>query len=663
MQQDVLGNKRHSLAQQADSVVNPSDALDACRTSSSRKWDLSFLDVVRATTVDGLRRGSGGLGSDSDGVRSDSDGRWSILEGMSHVRNGRLHSYHNVVDHHGYQNLDVHSYQNIDILEPCHEVCHQVPRSRSSGGITDCATNLRRGVKAEPFLLAPADTKLNCVRSATSQDTIASVKAALKIRDEEEALRLRNSLATVVRKACPRKSLGSSASPPCSPRELTRSPQPIVTKSPTSNCFSNQVSPSLHLKSPRNAAMDNPEILVGCSSVSSPVGVRFSRSVSNHSPNSLLCENINTEFFRDLDVFDDVESSKMKSRDQAFIVSFGQPVSRQPVYDTSTCCRTDVRNKEHKGISSHEDIYPHWRKSSSIDGSGDGGEDSGLSSSSSDVVSSRHSPNSLSSELQVDQLSDTGSVIGHLEIRVMDVFDESGCQGLDIRRVECRSRTGSTCDSGSLFVMSDLSLAAPPQRSCPSSCPSSTVSAVGGDEFKCVEPIRNQLTVCRFYFGRMSADEAWVHLAATPVGTYLLRDSSDIRFKYSISVQTTRGPTSIRVGYDESGRFYLDSKPDQMDSILRFDNILALIQFYTRLNAPTERARLPSETCFDTSQQQQQQRDGPVMLLKPYEQDGSASLMHLCRKTINRELDGRSTTRLCLVPSLKGYLNEYPFDF
>lgn len=53
---------------------------------------------------------------------------------------------------------------------------------------------------------------------------------------------------------------------------------------------------------------------------------------------------------------------------------------------------------------------------------------------------------------------------------------------------------------------------------------------------------RQRLACCSFYLGTMSKIEAKTCLAHLPLGTFLLRDSADSKFVYSISVQTHHGP-------------------------------------------------------------------------------------------------------------------------
>jgi len=201
-----------------------------------------------------------------------------------------------------------------------------------------------------------------------------------------------------------------------------------------------------------------------------------------------------------------------------------------------------------------------------------------------------------------------------------------------------------------------------------------------------LEVVYRRLVSSGFYFGRMSIGEATERLGRWPVGSFLLRDSSDPRYLFSVSIQTCRGTTSIRMAY-RSGLFRLDCSPDQEHLMPTFDCALRLVTHYVRLCAASvASAAASSSSAADRRNDAQQtstrnghsyvllessgRKDTPVLLTKPY-RDQPASLGHLCRRTVHSRLtlggcgdSGRDAAvdRLHLIPSLKTYLKDYPYD-
>jgi len=199
-----------------------------------------------------------------------------------------------------------------------------------------------------------------------------------------------------------------------------------------------------------------------------------------------------------------------------------------------------------------------------------------------------------------------------------------------------------------------------------------------------LESAYRALAACGFYYGRMSMDAATERLAGRAVGAFLLRDSADRRYLFSLSVQTCRGTTSIRLSY-RSGLFRLDCSADQEHLMPTFDCPLRLLTHYVRLCStgagggprPASEPRRPGDVrrhrhgyvLLESSGR----RDTPVLLVRPYRERPS-SLAHLCRRTVHRALaDGgradhddsaaaAAVDRLQLQPSLKTYLKLYPYD-
>jgi len=168
-----------------------------------------------------------------------------------------------------------------------------------------------------------------------------------------------------------------------------------------------------------------------------------------------------------------------------------------------------------------------------------------------------------------------------------------------------------------------------------------------------------RLLVCGFYFGKMSIDEASEHLRESPIGTFLLRDSSDCRFLFALSVKTHRGPTSIRISYVDPGVFRLDSDEDQARVMPTFDCVLALLRHYVMLSCERHQFLFQNDYVFLESSGR---KDTPVLLIRPLV-IRPERLGYICRRRINGLVEGRSVERLHLTPSLRKYLTDYPYDF
>uniref|UniRef100_A0A803TCD9 SH2 domain-containing protein n=1 Tax=Anolis carolinensis TaxID=28377 RepID=A0A803TCD9_ANOCA len=76
------------------------------------------------------------------------------------------------------------------------------------------------------------------------------------------------------------------------------------------------------------------------------------------------------------------------------------------------------------------------------------------------------------------------------------------------------------------------------------------------DEWEVVERTLSLLQASRFYWGALSVQEAHARLLQEPVGTYLLRDSSQGNCLFSLSVRIPSGPVSLRISF-QKGYFWL----------------------------------------------------------------------------------------------------------
>ncbi|ROT60867.1 suppressor of cytokine signaling-2 like protein [Penaeus vannamei] len=160
---------------------------------------------------------------------------------------------------------------------------------------------------------------------------------------------------------------------------------------------------------------------------------------------------------------------------------------------------------------------------------------------------------------------------------------------------------------------------------------------------------RRMLGESGWYWERLSWRQAETLLQSTSLGTFIVRDSADTRFLYSLSVQTERGPTSVRIHY-ASGKFRLDCESHMAATIPDFSNVIALVEHYIRVNQ-----KLQKHFWVDA----QGKVYCPITIRQPLKR-AVPSLKHLCRLAINLAVP-RSCSALRLPPSLCQYVDEYPY--
>jgi len=95
----------------------------------------------------------------------------------------------------------------------------------------------------------------------------------------------------------------------------------------------------------------------------------------------------------------------------------------------------------------------------------------------------------------------------------------------------------------------------------------------------------------------LSGEESLIALKNCPPGTFLVRDSSDPDHLFSLSVQTTRGPTSVRLHY-LNGEFRLDAQHHLALHVPRFACVLRLIEHYVREGREEQRRRNSSTRTY-----------------------------------------------------------------
>lgn len=191
-----------------------------------------------------------------------------------------------------------------------------------------------------------------------------------------------------------------------------------------------------------------------------------------------------------------------------------------------------------------------------------------------------------------------------------------------------------------------------------------------------------------WYYEGLSWQESAEALQSTSPGTFLVRDSSDPRFLFSLSVQTERGPTNVRLHY-VCGKFRLDAEPRLAPLMPLFECVVSLMEYYIEATKGRLRVTGGEEENYRKGSKGNHLRHkevwvdarghmySHVLLTTPlFKKQQRPSLQHLARLSINRCLkaagppqfssrDSRSiavvTSQLPLPTLLKDYLQEYPY--
>ena len=166
-----------------------------------------------------------------------------------------------------------------------------------------------------------------------------------------------------------------------------------------------------------------------------------------------------------------------------------------------------------------------------------------------------------------------------------------------------------------------------------------------------------ELDVSCFYWGEMDSDTSRRLLRWTPVGTFLVRASSDPRFLYSLSVKTERGATSVRILYD-NGLFQFDCDRSIREQLPRFESVLALVDFYVLLSQEGGNKMWRWEEVSGDKHMK-------MTLLQPM-RSSVPSLAHQARVKVNQCLENvffphLSVDKLKLSSKAKEFLRAYPY--
>uniref|UniRef100_A0A8C5WC60 Cytokine-inducible SH2-containing protein n=1 Tax=Leptobrachium leishanense TaxID=445787 RepID=A0A8C5WC60_9ANUR len=184
------------------------------------------------------------------------------------------------------------------------------------------------------------------------------------------------------------------------------------------------------------------------------------------------------------------------------------------------------------------------------------------------------------------------------------------------------------------------------------------------EDLLCIAKTFCYLRESGWYWGSINATDAKQQLQKMPEGFFLVRDSTHHSYLFTLSVQTNRGPTNIRIEYS-NGLFRLDSNYLCKPYIMSFPDVVSLVQYYVS-NCHSEGNKQKSRESSPTPlvpPSPKETKGVHFKLLHPLPRGGqSPSLQHLCRLQINRCLSPSSDTmELPLPKRMVEYLERYPF--
>ena len=235
----------------------------------------------------------------------------------------------------------------------------------------------------------------------------------------------------------------------------------------------------------------------------------------------------------------------------------------------------------------------------------------------------------------------------HLQIRAL----QNQLQNAKIEQMMIQSQLLTSVTSNTLMT----SLSTSPHVSSPS--PPSTM-----DIEKILHKSRAELSQCGWYYGKLSWHQSSEMLQDTEEGTFLVRDSQDPRFLYSLSLQRCKdGPTSVRISFAR-GKFSLDAD-DKIRSLMpQFDSIGSLISHYVSLEKEAAKTQLHEASCTYKDPRASPNR----LIIRQPLYKAPPTLAHSARLAINKQLQSspefsihNSQEMMKLPPKMLEYLSKY----
>ncbi|XP_072561205.1 suppressor of cytokine signaling 1a [Paramormyrops kingsleyae] len=146
------------------------------------------------------------------------------------------------------------------------------------------------------------------------------------------------------------------------------------------------------------------------------------------------------------------------------------------------------------------------------------------------------------------------------------------------------------------------------------------------NDFHIINMTTSKLEESGFYWGPITASQAQLQLKDLPVGTFLIRDSSQTDFFFTLSYKNSSGPVNIRISFQGS-RFSLCGSKETFDSLFK------LLEHYVNKK----------------------------ILTKPCRTVKVQSLQEFCRKRIIETWGAQKIESIPLADVFKDFLNSFPY--
>ncbi|XP_063309516.1 suppressor of cytokine signaling 3 [Pelobates fuscus] len=168
-------------------------------------------------------------------------------------------------------------------------------------------------------------------------------------------------------------------------------------------------------------------------------------------------------------------------------------------------------------------------------------------------------------------------------------------------------------------------------------------------EYNLVLSAVRKLQESGFYWSTVTGSQANLLLSTEPAGTFLIRDSSDHRHFFTLSVKTESGTKNLRIQCEPCG-FSLQTDPRSAQPVPRFDCVLKLLRHY-----------MPAKDSSNCNKRAYYIFSGgervPLLLSRPLSSNVS-TLQHLCRKAVNGQIENFQGRDQLPLP-IKDFLQEY----